>query len=187
MDSPSEVSSSESKPNKVDEIAALLARREVCLEQIFAAEKQKKDRDEKTAALYEDAVGKAPAELAEIDEKIGQIMSRHHHWITRLYSQTLDLSTGVVKVTFRSIETVWPRNKRRLAVKLHHVFGEKYVKLVPELDVEAIARAPEEDLKRMAPWGLKRMSHLTVLVKSPSETKFRTIFKRPYTPPKSSK
>jgi len=183
MSSSLEATSSRRKPNKVDVIASLLKKREACLTQIISAEAEKKLRDDETAALYKQAVGNSPEELAEIDERIGRLMSRHHHWITRLYSQTLDLPTGIVKVVFRPIETVWPKNKRRLAVKLFHVFGEKYVRLTPELDHGAIAQAPHEDLKLMAPWGLKRTKHLTVLVKSPNESKFKTIFKRPYAQP----
>jgi len=180
-------SSSKKSPDKVKEITELLQQREVCLQQIFAAEESKKVRDEETAKQYKEAVGDAPEELIKIDEKIGKIMSKHHFWITRLFSQTLELPTGVVKVVFRSVETVLPKNKRRLAVRLYRVFGEKYVTLTPELKRKAIGLAPEEDFKRMMPWGVKRSRHLTVLVKSPSETKFRTIFSRLYVEPESTK
>jgi hypothetical protein len=181
------VSSSAKKPDKVNEIERLLKRREECLQQISVAEEQKKIRDDETARLFKEAVGSTPEELVEIDEKIAKIMSRHHHWITRLFSQTVELSEGVVKVVFRSVETVFPKDKRRLAVRLYRVFGEKYVTLTPELNRTAIGLAPEEDLKRMAPWGVKRSRHFTVLVKSPSESKFRTIFSRLYKEPSSTK
>lgn len=183
--SPSVSPSSQAKvPAKIQELDDLLGQREVYLRRIIAAQARKRDRDERSAKRYVEEVGDAPAMLDEINLKIGKLMSRHHAWITRLFSKTIARETGTVSVVIRPPEVDTPKDESRATARLFRLFGKRYVKVKLSLNRRAIAQAPRSHLENMRPVGVGVVNHLAVLVKSPSEDKATTILKRPYEKPK---
>lgn len=172
---------STSKP--IVELRELLEKRAAPMKQLQDAESEKERRIKEADKLYAAEVGDAPEQLAAIDKQIGKLVSHHRSWISQRFTQTLKFGESVVEIRFPPREAVIPQNKARKERALrwaYELFGDRYVAVKLEPKAKAIAEAPQEDLDDLRQFGLGSRTPFAVRVKSPTEKKTTTIFKRTY-------
>lgn len=181
------------RPSKLEApLDALLERRAVAAKIVFdAAAKEKKTVDDaKEAAhkLFLEEVGTALEDIGVATNELAAFMRHNHSSLARTLGRTIKRAFGTVTIVLMNRELDLPADVKALTWALFHdPEGEALLKpYEPELSTPLLKAAFENGTlsprleKVLRGHGVRYRKHLVFRVKSPTDTKFLTISRRPY-------
>ena len=154
-------------------VADAEAVRQASLQEVMEPAKRAADE------AFEAAVGNAPAELREIQEKLTSFLVQRRPILVRRLKKVIKRPAGEVKFVEKAPEMEWPKDESG-AIKLieNRQDGLKYLVYKASLNKTAIKAAPAELLSALRHEGVWLGKHLHVYVQTPSMAKTLELVKR---------
>jgi hypothetical protein len=128
---------------------------------------------------FEAAVGNAPAELLEIQEKLTSFLVQRRPILIRRLKKVIKRPAGEVKFVEKAPEMEWPKDESGV-IKLieNRQDGLKYLVYKPSLNKKAIREGPAELLLALRHEGVWLGKHLHVSLQTTSMAKSLELVKR---------